>query len=34
MPGAQAPLQGLLRPMFVRLGQLGYETHLLRHQYR
>jgi hypothetical protein len=25
---------GLLRPLFVRLTQLGHEPHLLTHQYR
>jgi len=33
--GARLPRpQGLLRPMFVRLADLGHQTHLLHTQYR
>ena len=31
---APPPCSGLLRPMFVRLADLGHHTHLLRTQYR
>jgi superfamily I DNA and/or RNA helicase len=32
-PGQQQ-LYGLLRPLYVRLTQLGHQPHLLTHQYR